>query len=214
MRALIQELPAHYQGSPQDAELQRVLSLLAERAEADMDFTFRQLFPSTASGWGLALWESAFGIHPEAGQSEAQRRERVLAKVKGTGVSTPEKLLALAQCFSDFRAELEQFPAEYRFLIWFVGTVNPVAQERMLRAVIDELKPAHLAWKVQYTLILTGGVFSGAALRKADCFIFKDVWAVPGGRPAEPAVELSASVRTSGGCRTAEHIIFLSQEGG
>ena len=35
MRALIQELPAHYQDSPQDAELQRVLSLLAERAEAD-----------------------------------------------------------------------------------------------------------------------------------------------------------------------------------
>ena len=91
MRPLIQELPEHYRTSPQDAELQRVLSLLAEQAEAGMTFTLDQLFPSTASGWGLALWESAYGIQPEAGQTEARRRERVLAKVKGAGVSTPEK---------------------------------------------------------------------------------------------------------------------------
>lgn len=208
MRPLIQELPEHYRTSPQDAELQRVLSLLAEQAEAGMTFTLDQLFPSTASGWGLALWESAYGIQPEAGQTEAQRRERVLAKVKGAGVSTPEKLLALARCFSSFPAELEQFPAEYRFLIWFTGTVSPVDQERMLQAMIDELKPAHLAWKVQYKLVLTGAVHTGAALRQSDHILFKDVRAAPGGRPEEPAAELSAEVRTSGGCRRADHILF------
>ena len=42
MRPLIQELPEHYRTSPQDAELQRVLSLLAEQAEAGMAFTLDQ----------------------------------------------------------------------------------------------------------------------------------------------------------------------------
>lgn len=208
MRSLIEHLPEHYRDSPQDAELQRVLSLLAERAEADMDFTLEQLFPSTASGWGLALWETAYGIRPEAGQTEEQRRERILAKVKGTGVTTPEKLLALAQCFSSYPAELEQLPAEYRFFIWFVGTIGPVGQERVLRNMIDELKPAHLAWSVRYKLVLPGTEYTASVLQQAETIIFRDVWAIPGGRPEEPAVELSAEVRTAGGFQRAERTLF------
>ena len=53
MKPLIEELPRHYQRSAPDAELQRVLSLLVEQAQADEEFTLAQLFPSTTSGWGL-----------------------------------------------------------------------------------------------------------------------------------------------------------------
>ena len=35
MKPLIEELPRHYQRSAPDAELQRVLSLLVEQAQAD-----------------------------------------------------------------------------------------------------------------------------------------------------------------------------------
>ncbi len=132
----------------------------------------------------------------------------MLAKVKGTGVSTPEKLLALAQCFSDFPAELEEFPKEYRFLIWFVGTIRPVDQERVLRDMINELKPAHLAWQVCYRLVLPGNVYAGGGLRRSDRIIFKADWGTPGGRPEEAPVELAAEVWTAGGCRQAEHILF------
>lgn len=69
MKPLIQELPEHYQVSSQDAELQRVLTLLAEDAEAALDFTLDQLFPSTASGWGLALWEDGLR-HPPGGGAD------------------------------------------------------------------------------------------------------------------------------------------------
>ena len=55
MKPFIQELPRHYGRSPQDTELQRVLELMVAQAEADKDFTLEQLFPSTASGWGLEI---------------------------------------------------------------------------------------------------------------------------------------------------------------
>lgn len=211
MKPLIEELPAHYRDSPQDAELQRVLTLLVDRLELDVDFTLAQLFPSTASGWGLALWESAYGIRPRTGQTEDQRRERVLAKVKGTGVSTPAKLLALAQCFSDFPAELEQLPAEYLFYIWFVGTIGTIDQEDMLREIINELKPAHLDWRIRYRWIKPGSSRVGTALRQADRIIFKNTWAVPGGRPPEPAVEFTERTSTGGRYRQAERIIFETE---
>lgn len=82
MTELIRMLPAHYQDSPQDAELQRVLALLADRLQADRDLTLRQLYPSTASGWGLDLWEQALGLPAGRTMEETRRRARVLAKVK------------------------------------------------------------------------------------------------------------------------------------
>ena len=101
MTPFIEQLPRHYRISPQDAELQRVLTALAERTRADLDFTLAQLIPSTASGWGLALWEAAYGIKPDSGLSEAERRARVLAKIQGTGMTTVQKIQAIAEQFSE-----------------------------------------------------------------------------------------------------------------
>lgn len=212
MKPLIEELPQHYQDSPPDAEIQRVLSLLVNQAERDLDFTLEQLFPSTASGWGLALWESAYGIRPEAGQTEAQRRERVLAKVKGTGVTTAKKLLALARCFSEYPAELEELPAEYRFFIWYVGTIGPIGQEAMLREIVDEWKPAHLDWRIRYRWTVPGAAYAGAAMRQADRIIFKGVWATPGGRPEEAPVKLAAQTYFAAYYRQADQLIFGTED--
>ena len=88
MTVLIRQLPQHYQRSPQDAEIQRALSLPARQAGRDVEETFRQLLPSTAGGWGLELWERAYGIPVDPTQSDERRRQRILAKVKGTGVTT------------------------------------------------------------------------------------------------------------------------------
>ena len=52
MKPLIEQLPRHYQTSQQDAELQRALTVLLTQVQADLDFTMKQLIPSTASGWG------------------------------------------------------------------------------------------------------------------------------------------------------------------
>ena len=62
MTPIEQLLPALYRQTSEDTELQRVLTWMLERAERDKNFTLDQLFPSTTSGWGLELWERAWGI--------------------------------------------------------------------------------------------------------------------------------------------------------
>lgn len=146
MRPFIQELPRHYRRSIPDEELQRVLWQAAARAEADLDFTLEQLFASTASGWGLALWEEAYGLRREPGQTEALRRLRVLAKLRGTSPSTLEQIQAIAQTFAFWRAEVREFPREARFEVWFLDVEEGLEQRETMRAAVNERKPAHLAW--------------------------------------------------------------------
>lgn len=173
MTPFIQELPRHYRRSPQDAELQRVLERMFTQAETDKDFTLEQLFPSTASGWGLALWEAAYGLQREPGQTEEQRRACVLAKIKRVGPSTPELIRSIAQCFSPYPVVLTEFPAEYRFELLYVGTIRPVDRPSELRAAVNERKPAHLDWTVRYRETSRTECCVGLAPREAEIFILR-----------------------------------------
>lgn len=173
MKPFIQELPRYYGRSPQDAELQRVLENMAARAEADKDFTLEQLFPSTASGWGLAIWEEAYGLRREAGQTERQRRARVLAKIKGVSTTTVERIRGIAQVFSPSRVEAEERSTESRFIIWYVETIGEIDNKEDLVDIINELKPAHLAWSIKYRETFRTQGYAGMLPREAETFILR-----------------------------------------
>lgn len=147
MTPLEQLLPALYRTTPQDAELQRVLLNAVAQAEADKDLTIAQLFPSTASGWGLELWERAWGIPVDRTQSEERRRTRVLAKVKGTGTTTVEMIQGMAEAYWPDCLVEELYQAYLlRIIIVMCGdVVGHVPYLEDFWASINELKPAHLA---------------------------------------------------------------------
>ncbi len=174
MTELIRMLPTHYRDSPQDAELQRVLSLLADRLRADRDMTLQQLHPSTASGWGLDLWEQAMGIPTDRTMAEERRRARVLAKVKGAGNTTVEQLVGIASAFSTGAVEIVEHFDQYRFEIWYTETIGPIQSPEDLAAIVNELKPAHLAWEVKYREKTRTQVRIGILPRQGD----KIVWRV------------------------------------
>ncbi|WP_317380690.1 putative phage tail protein [uncultured Intestinimonas sp.] len=199
MTELIRELPAHYAHSPQDAELQRALGLLVDQLQADKARTLRQLHPSTASGWGLELWERAYGIAVDDTQPEERRRARVLAKVKGVGVTTVERLLGIASAFSASAVEIVEFFDQYRFEIWYTETIGPVRYPDDLAAMVNELKPAHLAWDVKYRQTVPAAACAGTLERSAEYFILRqqpmelpkwpvDVRAGTAGRQAEKCI--------------------------
>lgn len=170
---LITQLPRHYQRSPQDAELQRVLGLLTDQLRADKELTLRQLFPSTASGWGLELWERAYGIPVDYSMDEARRRSRVLAKVKGTGVTTVERLQGIAEDFSDSAVEILELFDRYRFEIWYTETIGPIAHPEDLAAIVNELKPAHLEWAVKYRETCRSYAYAAFLSRSAEYFLLR-----------------------------------------
>lgn len=173
MTPIEQLLPQLYRQTPEDAELQRVLTEMLARAERDKDFTLEQLFPSTTSGWGLELWERAWGIPVDRTLSDARRRDRILAKVKGTGTTTLEVIRAIAESFSPYPVEVVEEAALYRFVIWYLGTIGEVENKEDLIAAINEVKPAHLDWEVKYRMELPSTVYMGVLPRQGDTIIWK-----------------------------------------
>ena len=175
MTELIRELPRHSGRSLQDAELQRVLGLLAGQLQADRDLTLEQLHPSTAGGWGLELWERAYGLTVDYALDEARRRSRILAKVKGTGVTTLDKLRGIAAAFSESAVEIVELAAQYRFEIWYTETIGPIGHPEDLAAIVNELKPAHLDWTVKYRQNVRTSVYTGCLSRRSDVILLRQV---------------------------------------
>lgn len=175
MRSLASMLPGFLTDTPQDRELQRVLGLAVEGLAQDKDLTLEQLFPSTASGWGLELWERAWGIPVDRTQSDARRRDRILAKIKGTGTTTLEVIRAVAQSFASWPVEVVEESAQYRFVIWYTGTIGEISHREDLAAVVNELKPAHLDWTVKYRQTVQTPVYVGCLPRQADVILWKQV---------------------------------------
>lgn len=175
MTPIEQLLPALYRQTSEDTELQRVLTLMLEQAERDKDFTLEQLFPSTTSGWGLELWERAWGIPVDRTLSDQRRRDRILAKVKGTGTTTLEVIKSIAESFAPYPVEVVEESALYKFVVWYLGTIGEVEHKQDLIDAINELKPAHLQWEIKYRQEQDSNLLVGAFPRQGDQRI---VWEV------------------------------------
>lgn len=206
MRPFLRELPRHYGRSPQDAELQRALEGMAAQAEADKNFTLEQLFPSTASGWGLALWEEAYGLTREPGQTEERRRARIMAKVQGTGVTTPERVRGIVRTMLGLDSTVEEHWARYAFSV----TVEDIPLDRAARLrdlweQIALLKPAHLDFWLTgrfqpIPLANTPGSFRFQSLRLASRVRSYgwDVIRLDGARPLDGSWALDQQFRGMG----------------
>lgn len=175
MTPIEQLLPALYRQTSEDTELQRVLTLMLEQAERDKDFTLEQLFPSTTSGWGLELWERAWGIPVDRTMSDQRRRDRILAKVKGTGTTTLEVIKSIAESFAPYPVEVVEESDLYKFVVWYLGTIGEVEHKQDLIDAINELKPAHLQWEIKYRQEQDSNLFVGGFPRQGDQRI---VWEV------------------------------------
>ncbi|OUO14938.1 putative phage tail protein, partial [Flavonifractor sp. An4] len=109
---LMLQLPDLYRSIP-FAELQRVLGEICRRAGEDLDVTLAQLWPQTASGWGLELWETAYGIPVDLSKDEAFRRARVISKLRGQGTPTVELIQAVAASFANGQVEVVEHQDTY-----------------------------------------------------------------------------------------------------
>lgn len=149
MRALIERLPGFWAGSPQVVELQRVLDEMVQAAGSSQADTMAQLFLPTAT-WGLSWWEQAYGITPASGQTEEQRRTRILGKIRGQGVATVALIQATAGAYVDAAVSVEEHPNEFRFTVIFdqIGAQLPEPEE--MTDALNEIKPAHLTFDYLY----------------------------------------------------------------
>jgi uncharacterized protein YmfQ (DUF2313 family) len=103
--------------------------------------------------WGLDLWESELGIETDKLQNYLNRRELIIAKLRGYGTTTKKMIESVALAYTGGEAEIIEYPAEYRFVIKFKGTRGIPPNMNGLVNTIEAIKPAHLAFSFAYTYL-------------------------------------------------------------
>jgi uncharacterized protein YmfQ (DUF2313 family) len=137
--AEIQEFEKIYEG--QQVEIDQ-LSL-------DIEDLKKQCFVLTAT-WGIILWEYFVGIQIDNSKSIEERRSRILAKLRGQGTSTVEVIKQVAQSFiSDDKVDIIEDNFNYSFTIDFYS--NKIKNLFNIESAINEIKPAHLDYKISIT---------------------------------------------------------------
>lgn len=147
MSSLIERLPRYYQDSPPVAELERVLGLEAAALLDARDDTLAQLWVESAT-WGLATWERWCGLPVDGTRPYSQRRQRVLAKLRGQGTTTAEMIARVVASFG-FDPEqitVTEHPADHAFVVAVSGFAEMPEGLEDVTAAVDEIKPAHLQW--------------------------------------------------------------------
>lgn len=108
-----------------------------------------ELFAATAEKW-LPLWEAAFGIPTEPDKSLSDRRSRLMSKLRGASTTTKEQIRQVVASFANSDCEIIEDPANYSFTVKFVGTVGIPPNIADVKAAVEEIKPAHLAYALLY----------------------------------------------------------------
>lgn len=106
-----------------------------------------QFFIETAV-LGLAILEKEMEL-PGNGEL-TQRREEVLARIRGRGTCTTSLIKEVAKVYTGGNVEIIENFKGYSFIIKFINIVGTAPNIDGLRAIIEEIKPAHLSFDFEF----------------------------------------------------------------
>lgn len=116
-----------------------------------MEDVIDQCFIMTAT-WGLGRWEAVFGIVTNHSLSYEQRREVLVAKMRGQGTTTVQMIKDVAAAFSGGEVEVTEDNPDHRFIVSFTSTKGIPENMQGFISMLEEIKPAHLAYEFKYWL--------------------------------------------------------------
>ena len=95
--------------------------------------------------------EEDVGLVPDTSADIETRRGRVLSKLRGTGTVTKTMMKNVAASFVNGDIEIIEYPSEYCFAVKFTSKTGVPYNITDIQAMIEEIKPAHLAVKYIFT---------------------------------------------------------------
>ena len=146
---LIDLLPPKYDRNITMQTLQKLLGKATDDLENGLSNTISECFISTASSL-LSRYEKMFGLKVSISESDAFRRERITAKMSGTGTVTKAMLMDVASRHSNGEVEITEDAPNHKFTVSFVGMLGIPQNMDGLKMTIEEIKPAHLAAEYEY----------------------------------------------------------------
>lgn len=146
---LMKLLPDFYENNETMKQLQDIVSIETERLEEILIDTIDQCFPSSANRL-LMRFERILGIEIDESKTAELRREQIYAKMTGTGTTTKAMIENVAKQYSNGEVEIIEDNRNYCFTVKFGSLGIPQNMEGFKRT-IEEIKPAHLTVRYEYT---------------------------------------------------------------
>lgn len=132
------------------AEIYRTEGYEIGRLQHDLKDLLDQCFIQTAT-WGLIRWESVFGITTNLSLTFEQRREILMAKLRGQGTTTRKMIEDTASAFSGGQVQVIEDNPRHCFIIRFVGIKGIPRNMQAFINMLEDIKPAHLSYHFEYT---------------------------------------------------------------
>ena len=108
-----------------------------------------QCFIETAT-WGLARWEQMLGVATNMSLTYEQRREILMAKLRGHGTTTKRMIEDTAATFSGGEVNVIEDNPNHLFVIQFIGIKGIPRNMQAFINMLEDIKPAHLAYRFEY----------------------------------------------------------------
>lgn len=150
---LLGYVPRYYETSRLFRSLSQSRGEELDGLSGALDQVLDQFFSRTAS-WGLEDWEKELGLQPEPGFSDQERRDRVVAKLRGYGTCTIGLVKQVAEAYEKGAVEVIQDHGLYKIIIKFVDTGGIPPNLDNLRAAVREVVPAHLGLEFAYNYLI------------------------------------------------------------
>ena len=143
-------MPGYYRKSKVMNDLIHSIENEFERLKSETTLTENQFFV-ILSDRGIKIHEEDVGLVPDTSADIETCRGRVLSKLRGTGTLTKTMMKNVAASFVNGDIEIIEHPSEYCFAVKFTSKTGVPYNIADIQAMIEEIKPAHLAVEYIFT---------------------------------------------------------------
>ena len=156
---LFDGMPSYYRKSAVMNEIARSIEAEFNRLQNETELTENQFFV-LLSDRDIEKHERDVGLEPDADADIETRRGRILAKLRGTGTVTKGMMKNVAKSFVNGEIEIIEHPSAYSFVVKFTSRTGIPYNLSDIQAMIEEIKPAHLAVEYIFTYRLWQDILS------------------------------------------------------
>ncbi|SKC82898.1 putative phage tail protein [Maledivibacter halophilus] len=147
---LMSYLPNYYATSKVITDVTNTQDLELKEFSDQIVKTLNEFFIDK-SDFTLERWEKELGLPINNSKLKEHRRSIIKSKLRGHGTVTVNLIKNTAESYSNGEVEVIENNPDYSFKIKFVGTKGLPPNLEDLKATIEEIKPAHLAFDLEFT---------------------------------------------------------------
>lgn len=156
---LFSYMPRYYKNSKAIDNINTANSYELTLFKEELNNTLNQFFVDTAD-FTLERWESELGLVINGELDLDIRKSKIKSKLRGQGTITIKLIKNVAESFANGQVDVIENNADYSFTIKFISTRGIPPNLQDLKNSIEQIKPAHLAVKYEFTYTTWGEVKS------------------------------------------------------